>query len=76
MNLDSLKRSPNELSYTELYDLIELRRESRFTPKPKHEKRVSLRKVRREAKNLPFDQLLKQTQKMVKDLEEMKNGKD
>jgi len=79
MNLDSLKRSPTELSQTELLALISHRRKMRHASHPPEVKKLTLRKVRRNAhdsvKSMSWEELLAEVKETQQMLERIKNGK-
>jgi len=79
MNLDSLKTSPTELSPSELLTLISHRREMRHASHAPTIKKLTLRKVRREAheavKKMTWEELLREVEDSKQMLERMKDGK-
>ena len=70
MNLDSLTKSPTEMSKEELLTLVRKRRKSRFIPKEKDPPKITRRKLRREAKKLTWQELVEIGKENLKILED------
>ena len=78
MNLDSLKKSPTELSPVELLALISHRREMRHASHSPVVKKLTLRKIRRDAhetaKKMTWEELLQEAEASKQMLERMRDG--
>ena len=80
MNLDSLKKSPTELSLSELLTLISHRREMRHASHPPTLKKLTLRKIRRDAneiaQKMTWEDLIQEATESKQMLERMRDRKE